>query len=40
MGFSRAEIAQEMNINPRTVDSYFKEIGVKTKTKFKEMEEL
>lgn len=40
MGFSRAEIAQEMNISPRTVDSYFKEIGVKTKTKFKEMEEL
>lgn len=39
MGFSRAEIAQEMNISPRTVDSYFKEIGVKTKTKFKEMEE-
>lgn len=40
MGFSRAEIAQEMNISPRTVDSYFKEIGVKTKTKFKKMEEL
>lgn len=39
MGFSRAEIAQEMNISPRTIDSYFKEIGVKTKTKFKEMEE-
>ena len=39
MGFSRAEIAQEMNISPRTVYSYFKEIGVKTKTKFKEMEE-
>ena len=37
MGFSREEIAHEMGINPRTVDSYFKEIGVKNKTKMKEL---
>lgn len=37
MGFSREEIAHEMGINPRTVDSYFKEIGVKNKTKIKEL---
>lgn len=36
MGFSREEIASEMNINPRTVDSYFKEIGIKNKTKMKD----
>lgn len=36
MGFSREEIAYEMGINPRTVDSYFKEIGIKNKTKMKE----
>lgn len=36
MGFSRDEIAYEMGINPRTVDSYFKEIGIKNKTKMKE----
>ena len=40
MGFSRQEIANEMGINPRTVDSYFKEIGVKNKTIIKEMEQL
>lgn len=34
MGFSREEIASEMSINPRTVDSYFKEIGLKDKTNF------
>ncbi|MBO5476252.1 MAG: hypothetical protein J6A15_00675 [Clostridia bacterium] len=34
MGFSRQEIASEMGINPRTVDSYFKEIGLKDKTNF------
>lgn len=34
MGFSREEIASEMGINPRTVDSYFKEIGLKDKTNF------
>lgn len=34
MGFSREEIAQEMQINPRTVDSYLKELGIKNKTKF------
>ena len=37
MGFSREEIAQEMGINPRTVDSYLKEIGVKNKTKIKDL---
>lgn len=37
MGFSRDEIASEMQINPRTVDSYLKEIGVKNKTIMKEM---
>lgn len=36
MGFSREEIASEININPRTVDSYFKEIGIKDKTKMKD----
>ena len=39
MGFSRNEIADEMQINPRTVDSYLKEIGVKNKTIMKEMEQ-
>lgn len=39
MGFSRDEIASEMQINPRTVDSYLKEIGVKNKTIIKEMEQ-
>ena len=39
MGFSRDEIAVEMQINPRTVDSYLKEIGVKNKTIMKEMEQ-
>lgn len=34
MGFSREEIAHEMNLNLRTIDSYFKEIGLKKKTKF------
>lgn len=38
MGFSRDEIAQEMQINPRTVDSYFKEIGIKNKTKIQDLE--
>ena len=37
MGFSKEEIAQEMELNERTIDSYFKEIGVKPKTKIKEM---
>lgn len=37
MGFSRDEIASEMQINARTVDSYLKEIGVKNKTIMKEM---
>ena len=39
MGFSREEIAKEMQINPRTVDSYLKELGIKNKTKMAEMEE-
>ena len=39
MGFSREEIADEMGINPRTVDSYFKEIGLKSKTKIQELGE-
>lgn len=39
MGFSRDEIAVEMQINPRTVDSYLKEIGIKNKTIMKEMEQ-
>lgn len=33
MGFSPNEIAQEMCMNPRTIDSYLKEIGVKSKTR-------
>ena len=37
MGFSRDEIASEMQINPRTVDSYLKELGIKNLTKMKEM---
>ena len=39
MGFSRDEIAYEMQINPRTVDSYLKELGVKNKTIMKEIKE-
>ena len=35
---TREEIAQELDLNPRTIDSYFKEIGIKSKTKIKEME--
>lgn len=38
MGFSRDEIATEMQINPRTVDSYLKEIGVKEKTKIQDLQ--
>ena len=37
MGFSRNEIAHEMQISPRTVDSYLKELGIKNKTIMKEM---
>ena len=40
MGFTREEIASEMGLSPRTIDSYFKEIGVKSKTKIKEMEQF
>lgn len=35
MGFSPVEIANEMCMNPRTIDSYLKEIGLKDKTRFK-----
>lgn len=34
MGFSSIEIANEMCMNPRTIDSYLKEIGLKDKTRF------
>ncbi len=34
MGFSPIEIANEMCMNPRTIDSYLKEIGLKDKTRF------
>ena len=37
MGFSKDEIASEMDINPRTVDAYFKELGIKPKTKIMEL---
>ena len=33
MGFSREEIASTLKLNPRTIDSYFKELGIKSKTK-------
>ncbi len=33
MGFSREEIAEEMQMNPRTIDSYLKELGIKSKTR-------
>lgn len=39
MGFSRDEIASEMQVNPRTIDSYLKELGIKNKTKIKEIED-
>lgn len=35
MGFSQNEIAHEMNLSPRTIDSYFKELNIKAKTKIK-----
>jgi predicted transcriptional regulator len=38
MGFSRLEIADELGVNPRTVDSYFKELGLKSKTKIRDLE--
>ena len=40
MGFSRDEIATEMQINPRTVDSYLKEIGAKEKTKIQDLTQI
>ena len=33
MGFSQEEIAKEMGINLSTIDSYFKELNIKPKTK-------
>lgn len=33
MGFSREEIADEMSLNLRTIDSYFKQLNIKKKTK-------
>lgn len=38
MGFSREEIANTLELNPRTVDSYFKELGIKSKTKITDLE--
>lgn len=37
MGFSKDEIANEMGLNLRTIDSYFKEIGLKKKTKISDL---
>lgn len=37
MGFSREEIADEMGLNVRTIDSYFKQIGLKNKTKISDL---
>ena len=37
MGFSREEISNEMNLDLRTIDSYFKQLGIKKKTKFSEL---
>lgn len=36
MGFSQAEIAKEMGVNLRTIDSYFKELNIKPKTRMYE----
>ena len=32
--FNKDTFASEMNVNPRTIDSYLKEIGIKDKTNF------
>lgn len=37
MGFSKEEIASEMNLNLRTIQSYFKQIGLEKKTKFSDL---
>lgn len=37
MGFSREEISNEMNLDLRTIDSYFKQLGIKKKTKFSDL---
>lgn len=34
MGFNRDEIAETMHINKRTVDAYFKQLGINSKTNF------
>lgn len=37
MGFSREEIADEMSLNLRTIDSYFKQLNIKKKTKISDL---
>lgn len=39
MGFSKEEIAYELDVNPRTIDSYLKELNIKNKTKMKGFDE-
>lgn len=36
MGFSPIEIANEMGLNSRTIDSYLKELNIKEKTRIKD----
>lgn len=36
MGFTMDEIATEMGLNRRTIESYFRQLGIKTSTKFGE----
>ena len=38
MGFSKEEIAYELDVNPRTIDSYLKELNIKNKTKMKDFD--
>lgn len=37
MGFSKEEISKEMGLNLRTIQSYFKQIGLEKKTKFSDL---
>lgn len=37
MGFSQEEISKEMGLNLRTIQSYFKQIGLEKKTKFSDL---
>lgn len=37
MGFSREEIAHETGLNVRTIDSYFKQLNIKKKTKISDL---